>query len=215
MAPTDAHFLVTRRGEGRRRRWRPTINIGGSPNGTTQKVRLTGNWFVDAITEPGGCPRTWQSLTLDYIDWDGVDNVAWLLRDDNGRPDVHRRPGAADGTSLDPTPAGRRHLLGSDHLEYVGTDGQRYSASIEQFQAAIGTPTYSPSALLEAAPVTFSANDFEPGGSTGHPPTRGGSSRWGVASCASRTRPSRGSTARSPARASATPGRATAGPGSS
>ena len=56
----------------------------------------------------------------------------------------------------------------SDHLEYVGTDGQRYSASIEQFQAATGTPTYAPSALLEAAPVTFSANDFEPGGSTGH-----------------------------------------------
>ena len=169
VSPTDAHFLVTRRGAGSPPQVAPSINIGGSPNGTTQKVRLTGNWFVDAITEPGGGTRTWQSLSLDYIDWDGVGNVAWLLRDETGRQTFIGGQAPADGTSLDlDTCEAAGTCWESDHLEYVGTDGQRYSASIEQFQAATGTPTYAPSALLEAAPVTFSANDFEPGGSTGH-----------------------------------------------
>ena len=216
VSPTDAHFLVTRRGAGSPPQVAPSINIGGSPNGTTQKVRLTGNWFVDAITEPGGSTRTWQSLSLDYIDWDGVGNVAWLVRDETGRQTFIGGQAPADGTSLDlDTCEDDGTCWESDHLEYVGTDGHRTPPASSSSRPPLGrrrTPR-APCSRPPRSPSrpTTSSRAVPPDTSR----TRGVSSRWGAASCASRTRPSRGSTARSPARASATPGRATAGPGSS
>ena len=104
-SPTDAHFLVTPRGSASPPQVAPTIAIGGDPSGTTQKVRLTGNWFVDAIAAPGGSSKPWQQLTLDYYDWDGVGNVAWLVRDEAG-----------DQTFVGAVAPGGRHHDRSRHL---------------------------------------------------------------------------------------------------
>ena len=162
-SPTDAHFLVTPRGSASPPQVAPTITIGGDPSGTTQKVRLTGNWFVDAIAAPGGSSKPWQQLTLDYYDWDGVGNVAWLVRDGAGDQTFVGAVAPGDGTTIDPdTCQDDGGCWESDHIEYVGTDGHQYSASIEQFQSATGTPTYSPSTPLEASLVTFDAGTFEP-----------------------------------------------------
>jgi hypothetical protein len=53
----------------------------------------------------------------------------------------------------------------SDSIDYVGSDGQDYSASVQGYQPPIGSPSYS--AAVEGSPVTFKTNDYKPGSSTG------------------------------------------------
>ena len=174
-SPTDAHFVVTPRGSLSPPQVAPTIRIGGAPSGATQQVRLTGNWFVGAIAAPGGLRGPGSQLTLDYYDWDGVGNVAWLVRNGAGNQAFVGGQAPDDGTTLDPdTCQDDGTCWESDHIEYVGTDGHDYTASIETFQPATGTPTYSPSDPVEASPVTFSAADLRAGGA----PTAASTYSW-------------------------------------
>ena len=137
-----------------------------SPTGTTQKVRLTGNWFVDAITEPGARTRAWQSLTLDYST--GTASATWpgWCATTTGRQTFIGGQAPADGTVARPRHLpGRRQPAGSPTTS--STPGPTVTSTppaSSSSATASGTPTYSPSAPIEAAPVTFSANDFEPGG---------------------------------------------------
>ena len=77
------------------------------------------------------------------------------------------RPAAA--TSLDPNSCKSSGACWTaTEIHYVNPGGQQLTASVEGPAQPSGAPSYSPTDPVEGSPVTFSANDFLPGGSTGH-----------------------------------------------
>ena len=134
-SPTDAHFLVTPRGSASPPQVAPTITIGGDPNGTTQKVRLTGNWFVDAIAAAGRRIRPWQSADP-RLHTTGTASATWpgCCRDEAGNADTSSAPGPRrTAPRSTPTPARPTAPAGSaDHIEYVG---DRRSPVLRQHRA--------------------------------------------------------------------------------
>ena len=153
-APTDAHFLVSPQGApaGQPGDASPTISMGGAP------VRLHGNWFIIGNGSAGQ-----QTLRLQYVDWDGDAQFAWLYHDNAG----YHFLGATvddDTTTIDSdTCQDDGTCWKSDQIQYIGSDGTGYSASVEEFQSSTGQPSYAPSQPVEASPVTFDAEDFAPG----------------------------------------------------
>ncbi len=131
--------------------------MGGAP------VRLHGNWFIIGNGSAGQ-----QTLRLQYVDWDGDAQFAWLYHDAAG----YHFMGASfddDTTTIDSdTCQDDGTCWKSDEIHYIGNDGAGYSATVEEFQSSTGQPSYAPSQPVEASPVTFDAEDFAPGSSDGN-----------------------------------------------
>ena len=165
---TDPHFLVDARTGSSEPVVAQTIGILNPTTNITQTVRLSGNWFVTR-RGVGSAFDVGQSLRLSYMDWDGVTNFAWLMRKPSGDYVFVGYETTDSSTTVDPdTCDDDGTCFASDTLEYVGTDGNDYSASVEAFVASSGEPTYTPATPVEASPVTFDAGDFAPGSSDGH-----------------------------------------------
>jgi hypothetical protein len=150
--PADAHFLVSSEDDppGQPAQVSSTISVGGAP------IRMHGSWFI-----VGNGSNSQQTLRLQYVDWDGDTDFAWLYHDGSGYHFVGAKVDAS--TTIDPDACqDDGSCWTSDEIQYVGPDGQGYSASIEEPAAATGQPTYSPANPVEASEVSFDAGDFEP-----------------------------------------------------
>ena len=95
---SDPHFLV--RSASQTPQVAPTIEVVDPTYGSGKTVRLSGNWFVTKRANLIGDAD--QSLRLSYVDWNGVDQIAWLLREDNGKYHFVGYQSTASATSLDP-----------------------------------------------------------------------------------------------------------------
>ena len=162
---TDPHFMV--RAANQTPQVAPTIDVVDPTYGTGKTVRLSGNWFVTKRANLVGDAD--QSLRLSYVDWNGVDQIAWLLREDNGKYHFVGYQSTGSATSLDPNSCRSSGACWTaTEITYAGPGGQHLTAGVEGPAQPSGAPTYSPTDPVEGSPVTFSANDFLPGGSTGH-----------------------------------------------
>jgi hypothetical protein len=149
---TDPHFLVQAK-DATTQTTSPTITWKDAASGTTTTARLSENWFIEN--------ESVQTLRMAYTDWNGTEQTAWLLGDPtNGYGFLILSSSTADPSTCvtDGT------CSFSPSIDYVGSDGQDYSASVRGYSPPAGSPSYS--TAVEASPVTFQANDFAPGGAT-------------------------------------------------
>ncbi len=137
----------------------PSITLKDSASGAGTVVRMSGNWFV---TQSNG--TTIQTLRIGYTDWDGNAQNAWLIGGtDSGYSFLTFSFPDDTSTTISPETCLTDGFCGlSTSIEYIGTDGQHYSARLRGFQAATGTPTVTGAA--EGNPATLEANGFAPGG---------------------------------------------------
>ena len=158
--PYDPQFLIKEDGE-TTGTLSPTITFQDHAE-TTTTARLHDGWF---ILEPTGSYDE-QTLAIEYVDWDGKKQQAWLL----GNP--------VDGqvfVSLDVTDDltdGLEDCLDdglcseSESLQYLSPDGKKLSASVEQWKPAVGAPSYD-ATPDELSPTSYDANGFAPTDATG------------------------------------------------
>ena len=121
---TDLQFLVQEQG-GTTVTQSPTIGYRDAETGAATTARLSKNWFVTTANE-----KTIQRLRIEYSDWAGKTQNAWLM----GNPTdghsfvtfTHDASGTLDiETCIDDGTCGA-----SNALEYVGSDGKNYSAKV-------------------------------------------------------------------------------------
>jgi hypothetical protein len=165
IVPKDPQFLVQARGATTTTS-SPTITWKDAAAGTTTTARLSENWFIEN--------ESVQTLRITYTDWGGKEQNAWLLGDaTDGWAFLNYSPPSDESTTIDPkTCVADGNCSSGTSIQYVGPDGQDYSASVQPYQPpaaapnqpTTGSPSYS--SAVEASPVTFQAKDFAPGGAT-------------------------------------------------
>lgn len=101
----------------------------GAPGASTL-VRVAGNWFVQQVTD-GASTTTARSLGLAYVDWEGHSRYVTTIRQPDGTYRFHglTEKGLAEGA----VPASCRSdgtCFESDQLQFLGSDGRRYVASL-------------------------------------------------------------------------------------
>ena len=154
----DAQFLVKRDG-GTTETAASTITFKDS-GGVATTVRLSKNWFVG---QANGI--TTQTLRIEYPDWDGKDQNAWLL----GNPKdgyafvTYSAPNSSQTLDTD-TCVSQGLCSAGASIEYVGADGRHYSARVRAVSPAVGSPKFSGPASsangIEGSPMSFDANGF-------------------------------------------------------
>ena len=154
----DAQFLVKRDG-GTTETAASTITFKDS-GGVATTVRLSKNWFVG---QANGI--TTQTLRIEYPDWDGKDQNAWLL----GNPKdgyafvTYSAPNSSQTLDTD-TCVSQGLCSAGARIEYVGADGRDYSARVRAVSPAVGSPKFSGPASsangIEGSPMSFDANGF-------------------------------------------------------
>ncbi|HEX4472928.1 MAG TPA: MBG domain-containing protein [Nocardioides sp.] len=164
-APADPDFQVTPQAGGAVTHV-PSISLSDQQAGYTSTVRLSGTWFVQHVTKTTGETGDAQSLRLHYIDWAGAPQQATLLRSGGGYVFVGvSTPAGATASSIDPsTCVASGTCWKSDHIQYVGADGKKYSASVSDPTpppSAVGAPVI-PAHVQEGTPVTLKAGTFGP-----------------------------------------------------
>jgi PKD domain len=153
--PTDPQFLVQAKGA-TTQMTSPTITWKDAASGTTITARLSENWFIEQANG-----ATVQTLRMTYTDWNGAEQTAWLL----GDPTHGYGFLALSSRTVDPSTCVADGTCSfSPSIDYVGSDGQDYSATVRGYMPPTGSPSYS--TAVEASPVTFKANDFAPAAAT-------------------------------------------------
>ncbi len=165
-ASTDPQFVVHQKGGTVSS---TTSSISFTALGTTQTARLSGNWFV---MQANGSDAA-QTLSIPYTDWNGDNQLAWLV----GSPGTGFHFVGYDVTAGTSTPLNPSTCLAdgtcwsSPSIDYVGSDGNDYSAEVQAPGTGhvVGTesgdnPTGVPlwESAVEGSPVEFFANTFGP-----------------------------------------------------
>ena len=107
----------------------PTITYTDGASQLTSTTYLSGNWFVNTATINGTAATT-QSLRLQYTDWNGNEDTAWVF--DNDNPPEFLVVNDSDlGSSFDPsTCLSSGACWETSSIDFVGGDGNDYSASV-------------------------------------------------------------------------------------
>ena len=166
---TDPHFSVEADQSSSGPVDAPSIELPDPGSGGIQSVRVSGNWFVKKLAVKG--PAVWspegQTLALDYVDWKGTSQHAWLVRDLVGS---YSFIGISSGGQAVTSPSDCKAqgvCWTSQRIEYVGRDGKKYAARVKKYvpsPSPTGTPTVTPDQPMSGTPVTFAANTYQPAG---------------------------------------------------
>jgi MBG domain (YGX type)/IPT/TIG domain/PKD domain len=132
---------------------------GAAPNTSTDSAWLTSNWFVETATPSGGTPATVQTLEVRYADWSGTEQTAWLIDTPRGYTFVGVAEQSSSAPPFDPsTCVADGTCWTSPYINFVGADGNHYSAWVQGTTSAAtnGTPgpTTPPPGLALGATVT-------------------------------------------------------------
>lgn len=139
---SDVTFTVAQKGSSASTQT-STITWADAAQQTTNSAYAFGNWFVQTEkAKSDGSSVTFQALQIHYTDWGGTERIAWLLGNssqgyefliaqNNPSPPVNPSTCQSNGT-----------CSVSQAIDYVGTDGNDYSATLP---AATGIPLLPPS----------------------------------------------------------------------
>ena len=133
---------------------------------------MSGNWFV---VQRSNSTNEAQTLSIPYTDWDGNEQIAWLVGNPTaGYQFVGYNATAGSSTQLDPSTCVADGVCWtSPSIDFVGSDGNDYSAEVQApgtgATGTIGTvsgdnPTGFPvfGYAVEGTPVEFFASTFGP-----------------------------------------------------
>ncbi len=133
--------------------------------GGTESAYITGNWFVDTETS-GSASFTYQTIDIHYTNWSGDQEIAWLGDDPatgyefittqaDASPPVDATTCLSDGTCSE-----------SPSIEYVGPDGNNYTASLAPPSGPPIIPSSCPPStqfVIQICPGTSTSLTAEPG----------------------------------------------------
>lgn len=178
---SDPQFTITEEGA-TTSTTSPTISWEDAMTGTTNTARIADrDWWVQTQTSSSGTVTTAQTLEINYTDWQGNARVAWLQVDPSTGAYTFLTDTMSATSGVDTTCAASGACTDSSSIEYVGTDGNDYTASVP----GTGQPipplptlaTYpvgidlsvSPSVVVTGQPVTLTAELTSPDGLNGLP----------------------------------------------
>ena len=158
-ANADPVFAIQAKG-GTTTTYATSISWKDAAAGVSTTARLSETWFIDQVSAPGLPATTLQTLRIHYTDWSGNEQYGWLLGDP---ADGYKFLAIAEsGASHNPsTCLADKTCSYSSSIDYVGTDGADYAASV----TASGPPTVSSSISanpVEGSPVAFTASGASP-----------------------------------------------------
>ena len=106
-----------------------TLTWSDAAQGSTNSAYVAGTWFVNTETSDN-TSLTAQSLDIHYTNWTGNEDVAWLIDNSTtGYQFVTYEPDTT--TPIDPTTCESDGTCSlSSSIDYVGTDGNDYSATL-------------------------------------------------------------------------------------
>lgn len=160
--PSDPIFAIQAEGDDSPT-YSPTITFQNPSIGAFFSTRLHGNWFVHTVSGEGFPSTTVQSLRLRYTDWDNVEQSAWLMYDPARG---YMFASVAEFGPGDPVPTSDSCMDdgGCSYaplIQYLGADGEHYSAMVVDPVGPRVAPTYSDNPTV-GVPVTFAANGSSP-----------------------------------------------------
>ena len=159
---TDPQFVVQEKGS-TTSSTTSSITWQDAAAGTTTTARLSGNWFI--------LNGSAQALSITYTDWDGNEQVAWLVGSPSaGYEFIGYNLTAGNGQLPDPSTCLTDGVCWtSASIDYVGGDGNDYSAHVQSPVTPAGTMTGdNPTGVVgvgnavEGAPVQFDPTTFGP-----------------------------------------------------
>ena len=161
---TDPQFVVQEKGS-TTSSTTSSITWQDAAAGTTTTARLSGNWFI--------LNGSTQALSITYTDWDGNEQVAWLVGSPStGYQFIGNNLTAGNGQQPDPSTCLTDGVCWtSASIDYVGSDGNRYSAHVQSPVAVTPAGTMTgdnPTGVVgvgnavEGAPVQFDPTTFGP-----------------------------------------------------
>lgn len=161
---SDATFNITEKGS-TTTTTSNTLTWSDTAQGSTNSAYVVGNWFVNTESS-GNASLTYQTLDIHYTNWSGTEEVAWLIyTPTSGYQFVIYEPDTT--TPINPSTCvndGTCALASS--IEYVGTDGKDYTASLTGTgvpEGYVGLATTTsvtssvPNPVLVGQPVTLTA----------------------------------------------------------
>jgi hypothetical protein len=128
-SPSDPVFDITAKGASTST-WSSTLEWSVPGSGVTNSAYVSGDWFVDTATAAGGTPSTDQDLDIYYTNWAGTKETAWLKGDlSSGYQFV--TAAANPSSPINPTTCLDEGTCAvGNFIEYVGTDGKDYTATL-------------------------------------------------------------------------------------
>ena len=155
-SPIDPQFLITAHGASSGT-MSPTITYTDAESGLATTARLSKTWF---IVEANGLVA--QSLRIHYLDWGGKAQVGSVLGNETDGYMFFSYAAPADtSTPVDATTCVADGIRSyDDTLEYMGDDGNSYSAKALGPAVTVGESARSPLTAAEGSPQSFKANGF-------------------------------------------------------
>ena len=156
QSPYDPQWVVTPKG-GTTSTTQPTLNWQDTATGLDTTTYLNGNWFINNTTVNGTSAST-QNLRLQYTDWNGDEQTAWLFA--NASPaEFLTVSDSALGASFDPSTCltdGTCSLTSS--IDVIGSDGTDYTVSVTGGAEVPPLPPATPLCLVSSQdPQLFAA----------------------------------------------------------
>jgi hypothetical protein len=127
----------------------------------TNSARLSGNWFVETQTDSNGASAPIQTLVTHRVDWAGTPWLTELLPDPTtGNPMFASVKGSGQqGYSLDVnTCASDNTCTLTDTIQFVGTDGKDYTATLVPPRVPLVEATVVTQNPQIGSPVAFDAS---------------------------------------------------------
>ncbi len=159
---TDPQFVVQEKGS-TTSSTTSSITWQDAAAGATTTARLSGNWFI--------LNGSTQTLSFTYTDWDGNEQVAWLVGSPSaGYQFIGYNLTAGNGQQVDPSTCFTGGVCWtSTTIDYVGSDGDDDRAYVQSPVTPAGTETGdNPTGVVgvgkavEGAPVQFDPTTFGP-----------------------------------------------------
>lgn len=171
VAVDDPHFAVTDTSTGDVTS-SADITVSQLAGDPAEVARVSGNWFV---LHAAGSGAESQALGLHYTDWTGQRRIAWMTHSSDGYEFFGVRPGG-DVSNIDPDTCQQDGTcFTSDSLQYVGPNGDHYTAHLVPYvppaattvPSTTGQPGYSADSAFSAHTVQFASGGFAPAGAVG------------------------------------------------
>ena len=128
QASYDPQWVVTPQGS-TTSTTQSTLNWADAVSGLDMSTYLNGNWFVNTTTV-ANTSATVQSLRMQYTDWNGNENTAWLFSSADP-PQFLTVSDSALGSGFDPSTCQSAGTCSvTPTLDVVGSDGKNYTVGV-------------------------------------------------------------------------------------
>ena len=145
-----------------------TISWADAASKTTANAYVSGDWWVETVTsDTDNSSATFQTLEIHYTNWSGDEEIAWLVGNPTAGYTFVSTLADPSSTITPSTCVADGTCSSSSTLDYVGTDGNDYSAVI----TGTGVPPVPPTGVTFVSDTSTSVAASPQVAQTGEPVT--------------------------------------------